>query len=158
MKKIGLLSDTHGHLPGQIFEIFSGVDFIIHAGDIGGQEILSDLAALAPVKAVYGNMDSYPLHSTLSRIDFINVENITLCVTHIMNSYKSFSYELFKMNRSADVVVFGHTHRVDKTKYKNILFVNPGSVSYPRGGGKPSVALMTIDDTDIEVDFYELKK
>lgn len=156
MKKIGLLSDTHGHLPGQIFEIFSGVDFIMHAGDIGGLEILSDLKALAPVRAVYGNMDSNPDYNKLSRIDFIEVENMTICMTHIVNSYKSFSYELFKLKRSADIVLFGHTHRAEKTQYKNILFINPGSVSYPRGGGKPSIAIMTIDGSAVEVDFYEL--
>ncbi len=158
MKKIGLISDTHGQLPGSIFDIFSGVDLILHAGDIGNQEILTDLSTLAQVKAVYGNMDVSSEYRILARIDFLNIENITLCMTHIVNSYKSFSYELFKMNRTADVVVFGHTHRAEKTKYKDILFVNPGSVSSPRGGGKPSVAIMTIDDRDIEVDFYEVKK
>lgn len=131
---------------------------ILHAGDIGGQEILTDLSAVAPVKAVYGNMDVSSNYRKLARIDFMNVENITLCMTHIMNSYKSFSYELFKINRKADVVVFGHTHRAEQTKYKDILFINPGSVSSPRGGGKPSVAILTINDRDIEVDFYEVKK
>ena len=157
MKKVGLISDTHGKLSGNIFEIFSGVNLILHAGDIGGQDILTDLSAVAQVKAVYGNMDVSAEYRTLARIDFLNIENITLCMTHIMNSYKSFSYELFKLNRSADVVVFGHTHRAEQTKYKDILFVNPGSVHSPRGGGKPSVAIMTIDDRDIEVDFYEVK-
>ncbi|MBD3223846.1 MAG: metallophosphoesterase, partial [Caldithrix sp.] len=59
--KIGLISDTHNRLPAEVFETFAGVDFIVHAGDIGDREIIVDLQSLAPVTAVYGNIDTFPI-------------------------------------------------------------------------------------------------
>lgn len=153
--KIGLISDTHGKLPPKIFEIFADVDLIIHAGDVGSVNVLSDLKAIAPVKAVYGNMDHFPLLSKLPRIDFIKAGQLTICVTHIVNNMKSFAFELFKMSKKVDVVVFGHTHRSVVTEYNNILFVNPGSVSYPRGSGI-SVAVLSIQDKKASAEFFNL--
>jgi putative phosphoesterase len=140
---MGILSDTHGQLPSKIFEVFAEVDLIIHAGDIGSENIISDLKSLAPVKAVYGNVDQFPLVSKLPRIDFIKVEEITICLTHIVNSFKGFSYELFKLKKKADVVIYGHTHKANVKTYKDILFINPGCVSFPRGTGS-SVAVLEV--------------
>ncbi len=155
--KIGLISDTHGHLPADIFTIFSGVDLIIHAGDIGAENVLTDLRALAPVTAVYGNMDHSLPAGRLSRIAFIKAEELTLSVTHILNNPKSFAYELYKMNKKVDVVIFGHTHRPEVQKYNGILFINPGSIVYPRDEGGPSVAILTVNGRETEVTFYKVK-
>ena len=155
--KIGLISDTHGHLPIEIFKIFAEVDLIIHAGDIGPEEILMDLKTIAPVKAVFGNMDHSPLSHSLNRVDFIKADSLMLCVTHIMNSPKRFAYELFKMNKKADVVIYGHTHIAQVSEYNKIKFVNPGSVVQPRGGTAPSVAVLTVEGGDANVEFFELK-
>jgi putative phosphoesterase len=57
--RIGLISDTHGRLDSRVVEIFEGVDRILHAGDIGGEEILAELGAVAPVTAVLGNTDAF---------------------------------------------------------------------------------------------------
>ena len=156
--KIGLISDTHGQLPIEIFKIFADVDLIIHAGDIGPEEILVDLKTIAPVKAVFGNMDHSPLSHSLNRVDFIKADNLTLCVTHIMNSPKSFAYELFKMNKKANVVIYGHTHIPQVSEYNNIKFVNPGSVVHPRGGTAPSVAILTVEGDAANVEFFKLKQ
>ena len=61
--QIGIISDTHGNLPSQVFSIFKGVDYIFHAGDIGSQSIIGDLENLCPVFAVYGNIDTWPVIS-----------------------------------------------------------------------------------------------
>ncbi len=156
--RIGLISDTHGFLPAPVFDLFKGVDLIIHAGDVGHENVLTELKTIAPVKAVYGNVDGFPLVGRLSRIDFLKAEEQIICVTHIVNSPKAFAYELFKLNRSADIVVFGHTHRAEVKKYNNIMFVNPGSVSMPRGSGGASVALLDITGKHAEVRFIEVKK
>ena len=153
--KIGLISDTHDNLPEKIFDIFSDVDLIIHAGDIGSVDILSELKKIAPVKAVYGNMDHFPLVGSLPRIDFIKAEQLTICVTHIVNNLKSFTFELFKMKKKADVVVFGHTHRSEAREYNKILFVNPGSVLYPRDSGS-SVAVLSIQGHETGTEFFKL--
>ncbi len=155
--KIGLISDTHGHLPADVFTIFSDVDLIIHAGDVGSENVLIDLQALAPVKAVYGNMDHALPAGNLSRIAFIKAEELTLCVTHILNNPKSFAYELYKMNKKAEVVIFGHTHRPEVQKYNEILFINPGSIAYPRDEGGPSVAILSVVGSETEVTFYKVK-
>jgi putative phosphoesterase len=59
--KIGLISDTHGHLPGKVHDAFKTVDLILHAGDIGSQDIINELETIAPVYAVHGNIDGWPL-------------------------------------------------------------------------------------------------
>ena len=61
--RIGILSDTHGSLPHEVFNIFNGIDYIFHAGDIGDISIIRDLEALCPVFAIYGNIDSWPIIS-----------------------------------------------------------------------------------------------
>ena len=151
--KIGLISDTHGRLAPEVFEIFNDVELILHAGDIGNEQIIIELSAIAPVKAVYGNSDHFPLVSHYKRIDFFKLGKFCACLTHIVSSPKSFAFQLFKMDKCVDFVVYGHTHRAEQSRFKDILFVNPGSASLPRYGKRKSVALMEISDDNIMVDF-----
>lgn len=153
MKRIGLISDTHGVLPAEIFTFFDGVDLILHAGDIGKEAVITELFAIAPVRAVYGNTDHFPIVSHYKRIEFLEIEGIRICLTHIIGSPKSFSFELFKMNKNVDVVVFGHTHKALQTKFEKILFVNPGSASQPRYSKTRSVAILEIKNKKINVEF-----
>ncbi len=156
MQKIGLISDTHNRLHAEIFHVFQDVDLILHAGDIGSEQILTDLSAIAPVKAVYGNTDSFPLVQKLKRVDFISAAGFTICLTHIVHSPKVFSYELFKLNRRADIVVFGHTHRASQEWFKGMYFINPGSASMPRHAKAPSVGILTFKDNQPRVEFIYL--
>lgn len=151
--RIGVIADTHNFLPATVFDVFKGVDQIIHAGDIGDEHILKELRTMAPVRAVYGNMDRFPLVSQLRRMDFFCIENYHFCLTHIIVNHKAFSYELFKMNKKVDVVIHGHTHRPEKEYYNKILFINPGSASQPRGLGRASVGLLSLrqDKADFEI-------
>ncbi len=152
--RIGLISDTHGFLPAEVFTLFDGVDLIIHAGDVGKEEVLIELASIAEVKAVFGNVDHYPLQAKLKNIEFFERQGVRFCVTHIIPSPKTFAFQLFKMNCEADVVIFGHTHKPEKVMFNNILFVNPGSATQPRYAKGRSVALMTIEENKkISVDF-----
>ncbi len=151
--RVGLISDTHGQLAPQIFDLFQGVELILHAGDIGNEQIITELAALAPVRAVYGNTDRFPLVSRYKRIDFFMLGKFCACLTHIVSSPKSFAYELFKMNKCVDLVIFGHTHRAEQSRFKDILFINPGSASQPRYGKTRSVALLEIEHTEVKVKF-----
>ncbi len=151
--KIGLISDTHGRLPAEVFEFFKDVDLILHAGDVGKAEVLTDLRTIAPVKAVYGNVDRFPLVSQLTRMEFVKVEKLWICLTHIVSSEKDFCFQLFKINKKVDVVVYGHTHRADKTDFDGTLFVNPGSAAQPRYTKKRSVALMVVSGSSVNVEF-----
>lgn len=150
---VGLISDTHGSLPAEVFTLFAGVDFIIHAGDVGKEEVLIELASIAEVKAVFGNTDHFPLQGKLKNMEFFERDGVKFCVTHIIPSVKTFAFQLFKMNKKADVVVFGHTHKPSQVIFNDILFVNPGSASQPRYAKKRSVALLSIEEKIISVDF-----
>ena len=155
-EKIGLISDTHNRLNPKVFDVFAGVDLILHAGDIGGEQILTELNAIAPVKAVFGNTDSYPLVQRLKRVAFHEAAGFTICLTHIVFSAKTFSYELFKMNREAQIVVYGHTHKASQERFKGMYFINPGSASMPRYGKNPSVAILSFPDGQPDIEFIYL--
>ncbi len=151
--KVGLISDTHGRLAAEVFELFKEVELILHAGDIGSEDILVELKTIAPVKAVYGNSDRFPLVSRLKRVEFFKLEKFCACLTHIVSSPKTFAFQLFKMNKCADLVIFGHTHRAEQTRFKDTLFINPGSATQPRYGKARSVALLEIVEDDVKVEF-----
>ena len=155
--KLGIISDTHNHIPDAVFDLFNGVDQSIHAGDIGRENIITDLRTIAPVKAVFGNMDTFPLVSQYRRIDFFRIVNFEFCLTHIIGTHKGFGYQLFKMNKKVDVVIHGHTHRAEKTTYNNILFINPGSASQPRKVSKGSVGLLEVKNNTINFDIIYLE-
>jgi len=150
---IGIISDTHGRVPVEVHKYFEHVDQIIHAGDIGNKHVITELETIAPVIAVYGNIDVYPLISEYERIRFFSLENKRFCLTHIISTPKAFSYELFKINREVNVAIFGHTHIAEKSEYNNILFVNPGSASHPKYGKQRSVALMELTERHLDVHF-----
>lgn len=151
--KIGLISDTHGRLPSQVFAIFEGVELILHAGDIGSEQVLIELQTLAPVHAVYGNVDEFSLATRLKRIECIEAQSLHICLTHIVNSPKATEYELFKQDQRPQVVVFGHTHQAEQFLYRDILFVNPGSACLPRHTKKPSVGMLTIAGGKAKAEF-----
>jgi len=156
--KIGIISDTHGKLPTEVFDIFAGVDQVIHAGDIGNQHVIDELKVIAPVRAIYGNMDTFPLVSRLNRMEFFALENYSFCLTHNIGSPKAFTYELFKMNRRVDFVIYGHTHQPEKTEYNQVIFINPGSVVQPRYSRRGSVAILEINGGEIKLEFIHLEK
>ncbi|HTH47285.1 MAG TPA: metallophosphoesterase family protein, partial [Candidatus Limnocylindria bacterium] len=107
--KIGIISDTHGHLDRQVFDLFAGVDHILHAGDIGYPSLILELEGLAPVTAVLGNNDA--------GLDFRESEIVELggrkfFVHHIVNPHSLTEHLAQRFVRvKPDVVVFGHTHR-----------------------------------------------
>ncbi len=156
--KIGLISDTHNKLPAAVFEVFKDVQQIIHAGDIGSEDIINDLSAIAPVKAVYGNMDTFPVVSRYNRIDFFKLAGRTICLTHIIGKPENFAYQLFKMNKKADIVISGHTHQYEHKIYNNIHFINPGSASMPKYTKNGTVAILEISDKAVEVELIHLEE
>ena len=80
--RLGIISDTHGLLRPQVFDVFKEVDHILHGGDVGKSEILTDLEALAPVTAVYGNVDDRELRSRLPQVAEVELDGFAIVVTH----------------------------------------------------------------------------
>ncbi|MDQ7065169.1 MAG: metallophosphoesterase [candidate division KSB1 bacterium] len=147
--KIGLISDTHGSLPAEVFQVFKGVDAIVHAGDIGAEDIIVELQVLAPVYAVYGNVDDFKLRQVfpLWRMEQLGGKHVL--VTHIIAPLTpiGLQHALEKIGcpQKPDILVYGHTHELCIQKVSDILTINPGSVSQPRKGEAPSVAFLEIN-------------
>jgi len=153
MTTIGILSDNHSDWPPHIAESLAGVDAIIHAGDIGPYRLVLDMEAIAPTTAVLGNTDGdMPINesavATLGSKKFF--------VQHIVDPHRLEASLRERLKRiEPDVVVFGHTHEPFCETLGGILFLNPGSVTRPRGGTQPSMVRMTIDNGKITPEFIE---
>lgn len=147
---LGIISDTHGHLPGDVFKAFESVDMIFHAGDIGDDSVIIELSAIAPVEAVYGNIDTWPVVSKYQRLLLKSVDSVSICLIHDIVSTKYFQFELFKKNITPNIVISGHTHISGFEYFQNILYINPGSASRPKKSKLGSVALLNIENGRIE--------
>ena len=149
---IGVISDTHGHLPSGVPKIFKKVDLIIHAGDIGDKTVLDQLAQIAPVAAVRGNMDYGNWVNRLPQSEIIEIGQLVLAVLHIASRLK---HDPQKAGYNA--IISGHTHRPDVYQKNGITFINPGSASYPKFGHPGSAALIHINGDNLRVELIRLK-
>ena len=145
---VGIISDTHGHLRPEVAEAFAGVDLIIHAGDIGNNEVLEALRAIAPVHAVRGNMDGGWAHD-LPVTEVVEVGEVLIYVLH-----DAYLLKLDPATAGFVAVINGHTHRAAVEKRKGVLFLNPGSASPHSSSG--TVALLRIRGTSLEPEVVEL--
>jgi putative phosphoesterase len=141
--RLGLIADTHGKLRPEVHDVFAKVDRILHAGDVGGAEILDELELLAPVTAVYGNVDGPPLRRRLPQVATIEVDGFQIVVTH-GDQLGSSRPEAFKAAYPrADVIVFGHTHRALIQDLPDFtVVINPGAAGPARSDLPPSVAIL----------------
>jgi putative phosphoesterase len=139
---IGLISDTHGLVRPDVHTALAGVELILHAGDVGGDEVLDELALIAPVRAVYGNTDS-PGDPRLAGEITHRVGGVTIHVSHGHELGTPRPEKLIEQY-SADVIVYGHTHRPLVARAEGRLVVNPGAAGPRRFDIVPSIARLTI--------------
>lgn len=151
---IGLISDTHGLVRAGVHEALSGVELILHAGDVGGEAILQELRLIAPVRAVFGNTDVPGDPALVERID-VEVGGVHLHVSHGHEVGSPTPAKLAE-RYDADVVVYGHTHQQLVTRINARLFVNPGAAGPRRFNLKPSVGRLTIAGGRAEVDIIDI--
>jgi uncharacterized protein len=119
---IGVISDTHGLLRPEAVAALRGVDRIIHAGDIGGPEVLASLAALAPVTAVRGNNDHGAWAEAIATTEVVDAEGVLIYVIHNIAEI-----DLDPAAGGFRVVVAGHSHRPLNEVRDGVLLFNPGS-------------------------------
>lgn len=144
--RLGLISDTHNLLRPEVFEMFRGVDRILHAGDIGEPDILTALEAIAPVTAVWGNTDGFEIRGRVPEVIEERIEGFAFLLIH---GHQLGSPTPDKLNRAypdAEVIVYGHTHKPLLTVVDQVVTVmNPGAAGPFRFGLPASVGIMELE-------------
>jgi putative phosphoesterase len=151
---IGLISDTHGLVRPDVHTALAGVELILHAGDVGGDAILDELALIAPVRAVYGNTD-VPGDPRLTAAIETEIGGVRIHVSHGHEVGAPTPAKLLE-RYSADVIVYGHTHKQLVVEADGRWVINPGAAGQRRFDLLPSVARMTIDGGKVSVELIEL--
>ena len=151
---IGLISDTHGLLRSSVHEALRGVGLILHAGDVGGEEILEELRIIAPVQAVYGNTDPVD-DPSLSQELIVPAGGIHIHVSH-GHELGGPTPEKLLAAYSQEVLVYGHTHKQLVTRADGRLVVNPGAAGPRRFNLEPIVARLTINNGIAEVEIVPI--
>jgi uncharacterized protein len=144
--RLGVISDTHGLLRPEVFEVFKQVDHILHAGDVGEPQILIELEAIAPVTAVYGNADGPELRARLPQVAELELDGFAVVVTHGDQLGRPTPEKLHATFPRAEIIVYGHTHKpllelVDRT----VTVMNPGGAGQRRFRLTPSVGIMELE-------------
>lgn len=138
--RIGVISDTHGEVPDSVLEALAGVDAIVHAGDCGTGHVLDILGTVAPVTAVCGNCD---VPGSLPCPFAVNVEfgGVRFVIAH---RERDLAGSMDPVRAGARIAITGHSHVAAIGERDGVLWVNPGSPSFPRGGQPASVAIVTV--------------
>jgi putative phosphoesterase len=152
---IGLISDTHGLVRPAVHTALAGVELILHAGDVGGDEILDELELIAPVLAVYGNTDA-PGDPRLAESIERTIGGVRIHVSH-GHELGSPTPKTLLERYAADVIVYGHTHQQLVSHAGGRLVVNPGAAGPRRFRLQPSVARLTITNGAAAVELMPLE-
>lgn len=144
--RLGIIADTHGLLRPEVFDVFAGVDRILHAGDIGPPELLAELEAIAPVTAVFGNTDGFDLRARVPEIVEIRIEGFDFLLLHGHQLGAPTPEKLHRAYPGAEVIIFGHTHRPLLTIVDQVVTVmNPGGAGARRFDLPASVGIMELE-------------
>ncbi len=145
---VGLISDTHGLLRPEALDALKGSDFIVHAGDVGDPKLLAELAKLAPVTAVRGNIDSQAWAQSLPETAVLEVAQATrLYVLHNIEDLR-----LDPAAAGFGAVVSGHTHKPGTRMKDGVLYVNPGSAGPRRFSLPISIGRLVVVAGQVSVD------
>ena len=144
--RIGIISDTHGLVRPEVHAAFAGVDHILHAGDLGGEDVLLELRTIAPVTAVAGNVDGFECGDA-RRDARVTLGGLRFFLTHILDRpARPLDQVRDALSRDpADVVVFGHSHLPHDERRDGIWFFNPASAGPRRFDYPVSVGLFEQD-------------
>lgn len=132
MRRIGLLSDTHGYLDEKIFHYFSECDEVWHAGDIGDAGVADKLEQFKPLRAVYGNIDDRSLQMRYPEDQRFQCEHLDVWMTHIGGTPPRYNPRVRKIltQSTPDLFICGHSHilRIARdASLSNMVYINPGA-------------------------------
>jgi len=144
--RLGVISDTHGLLRPEVFDVFKEIDHVLHCGDVGEWGLVVELQTLAPVTAVYGNVDGLEIRARLPQVAEVELDGFRIVVTHGDQLGSPTPAKLHAAFPGAEIIVYGHTHKpllelVDKT----VTVMNPGGAGAPRFGLLPSVGILELE-------------
>lgn len=148
---LGLISDTHGLLREEAIDALRGSDLILHAGDVGGPEILEALRAIAPVVAVRGNVDTGEWAQTLPLTEVIQVGSVVVYMLHILNNL-----DINPGVAGMHIVVSGHSHKPGQSEKGGVIYINPGSAGPKRFQLPVTVARLDLGVKPWKVEFIQL--
>lgn len=154
MTRIGLISDTHGHIDDRILHLFKDVDQIWHAGDIGTVDVSDTLEAFKPLVGVYGNIDGHELRRIHPVEQYFELEGFTIWMTHIVGRPGRYSKGIPELvtNRKPDILVCGHSHilKIMRDPKFNCLYINPGAAGIKGFHQMRTIVRFTLDNGKIE--------
>ncbi|MBE0624595.1 MAG: metallophosphoesterase family protein [Burkholderiales bacterium] len=151
MRRVGLISDTHGLLRPEALTFLKGCDYIVHGGDIGHASILEELAELAPVTAVRGNNDMGSWANSLRESECVQIGDVVAYVIHDLAQF-----HIDRIPAGVRVIVSGHSHMPRVEERNGVLYVNPGS-SGPRRFKLPvAVGELIITGSSVSARIVEL--
>jgi putative phosphoesterase len=149
---IGVISDTHGLLRPEALAALRDSDYIIHAGDVGDPQILSELAAIAPLTAVRGNVDH---GAWAQKLPTTNVLEIGETAIHVLHKLQELDLKPEAAEFAA--VIYGHSH-VPKQEWKNgVLYFNPGSAGPRRFSLPVSLGRLLLTNRKVESEIVTLE-
>jgi putative phosphoesterase len=161
--KIGVLSDTHLSAPNRsleyIFdELFADADLVLHAGDISSGQVLAWLEARG-VQAVCGNMDDYAVADSIPQTRRLQVEKLTIGLTHGWGSKKNLEERIIEKfsPETPDIIVYGHTHVPFWGNVQGVMMFNPGSAAFVGNGNYGTVGLIEIVNNVPNAGFFEVR-
>lgn len=131
MKKILLLSDTHGYLDQKILKYIDGADEVWHAGDIGTTAVADGISKIKPLRGVYGNIDGHELRSQFPENQIFSCQGVKVLMTHIGGYPGRYNPRVKKLiqEEKPQLYVCGHSHilKVIPDRKNNLLHMNPGA-------------------------------
>jgi putative phosphoesterase len=152
MAIVGVISDTHGLLRAEAFEALRGSDRILHAGDVGAPEILKELAKIAPVTAVRGNVDRAEWAQGIPKSELVEIGGVSIYLLHIREEL-----DLNPAAAGIGAVVFGHSHVPSQEEKRGVLYFNPGSAGPRRFKLPVTVGKLIVEDGAIRSEIVELR-
>ena len=131
MKKILLISDTHGYLDETILKYMKDSDITIHAGDVGNEKLINTIRKHTVFIGVYGNIDDRLIRSTLKENEIINIENHKFLITHIAGICPNYNKKVKKLisDEKPNILIYGHSHllKIEFDKKNQLTAINPGA-------------------------------
>jgi uncharacterized protein len=148
---IGIIADTHGQLREEAIAALQGTEHIIHAGDIGSDGIVERLAAIAPVTAIRGNVDTGAWATMYADTLRVDVAGLSIQVVHDLKESLT-----DPVAEGIDVVISGHSHKPHVYWQDDVLYVNPGSAGRRRFSLPVSLAILTLGPSGMTAQIHEI--